>query len=347
MAKLTLADITDGDHAVAMNANLALIEAALENTLSRDGTVPNTLTDDFDLNSNFILNMPPGTADTHPLQKQQIESLIVTGGLPTTATNDLLYDNGTALVATAGLLTWDGSQFISTGNAKFTKTTVTDVRDAGIFMQSTFPRITWDQTGATVNNRVWSVVAAADQLKFAMNSDDGMTEGPWLLVDRTLNVVDTIAFQGPVTATSYGGITEANLVDKTAVETVSGIWTHSANLVLNNAIPLRIKEVGGTERTVLTMNSSDVLKVGSTLIALEINSLSTVPFNTGITATSYGGITEANLVDKSASEVITGAREWQGNIGFYSTTPIAQQTGVAVTAAGIHAALVNLGLITA
>lgn len=34
-------------------------------------------------------------------------------------------------------------------------------------------------------------------------------------------------------------------------------------------------------------------------------------------------------------------------LGFYSATPVAQQTGVAVTAAGIHAALVNLGLITA
>jgi hypothetical protein len=36
-----------------------------------------------------------------------------------------------------------------------------------------------------------------------------------------------------------------------------------------------------------------------------------------------------------------------GSLGFYGTTPIAQQTGVAVSAAGIHAALVALGLITA
>lgn len=35
------------------------------------------------------------------------------------------------------------------------------------------------------------------------------------------------------------------------------------------------------------------------------------------------------------------------NVGFYGTTPIALQTGVAVSAAGIHAALVALGLITA
>jgi hypothetical protein len=35
-----------------------------------------------------------------------------------------------------------------------------------------------------------------------------------------------------------------------------------------------------------------------------------------------------------------------GDVGFYNTAPVAKQTGVAVTAAGIHAALVNLGLIT-
>lgn len=34
-------------------------------------------------------------------------------------------------------------------------------------------------------------------------------------------------------------------------------------------------------------------------------------------------------------------------LGFYGATPVAQQTGVAVTDAGIHAALVALGLITA
>ncbi len=46
------------------------------------------------------------------------------------------------------------------------------------------------------------------------------------------------------------------------------------------------------------------------------------------------------------------ALSWGNNngaamVGFYATTPIVLQTGVAVTAEGIHAALVNLGLITA
>lgn len=61
MAKLTLTDITqlasnESSAVNEINANGALIEAALENTLSRDGTVPNAMEADLDLNSNDILN---------------------------------------------------------------------------------------------------------------------------------------------------------------------------------------------------------------------------------------------------------------------------------------------------
>jgi len=58
MAKLTLNDITGGyQTATAFNANNALIEAALENTLSRDGTAPNNMDADFDMNSYDINNV--------------------------------------------------------------------------------------------------------------------------------------------------------------------------------------------------------------------------------------------------------------------------------------------------
>lgn len=46
--------------------------------------------------------------------------------------------------------------------------------------------------------------------------------------------------------------------------------------------------------------------------------------------------------------ILKGPFEHRGDkVGFYGTTAIAKQTGVAVSAAGIHAALVNLGLISA
>jgi hypothetical protein len=61
MAKLTLSDLTtlaNSQSAIStINANMALIETAIENTLSRDGTTPNTLSADLDMNSNALLNM--------------------------------------------------------------------------------------------------------------------------------------------------------------------------------------------------------------------------------------------------------------------------------------------------
>ena len=57
MAKLTLTDITSGYQTQsAYNANNQLVEDAIENTLSRDGTSPNQMEADLDLNSNDLIN---------------------------------------------------------------------------------------------------------------------------------------------------------------------------------------------------------------------------------------------------------------------------------------------------
>lgn len=54
-------------------------------------------------------------------------------------------------------------------------------------------------------------------------------------------------------------------------------------------------------------------------------------------ATSTGGNEMGVKVANSTSQTL----------GFYGSTGVAKQTGVAVTAAGVHAALVALGLIAA
>lgn len=57
--------------------------------------------------------------------------------------------------------------------------------------------------------------------------------------------------------------------------------------------------------------------------------------------------TRTNFQIAGAVEV-DGALNHDGTtVGFYGTAPVAKQTGVAVSAAGVHAALVNLGLISA
>lgn len=63
MAKLVLNDITNIDTSVnALNTNFARIETALDNTVSRDGSSPNQLEADLDLNSQDIINVGTITA---------------------------------------------------------------------------------------------------------------------------------------------------------------------------------------------------------------------------------------------------------------------------------------------
>lgn len=57
MSKVTLPRFNSGFATnTKLNEAMALIETALDNTLSRDGTVPNQLTSDLDLNGQVLLN---------------------------------------------------------------------------------------------------------------------------------------------------------------------------------------------------------------------------------------------------------------------------------------------------
>src|SRR4030042_1044622 len=57
MAKLTVNNIGSGYlSTTALNGNFDLIEVAIENTLSRDGTGPNQMEANLDMNGNLILN---------------------------------------------------------------------------------------------------------------------------------------------------------------------------------------------------------------------------------------------------------------------------------------------------
>lgn len=71
VSKLSLTDVSSGYVSVAaLNANFDAIEEALENTLSRDGTSPNTMSANLDMNSQRILNLaaPSGANDAARLR---------------------------------------------------------------------------------------------------------------------------------------------------------------------------------------------------------------------------------------------------------------------------------------
>jgi len=80
MAKLTLTDVgnlqNEGSAVNTINNNSTATEVALENTLSRDGTSPNQMVADLDMNSNQILNCPFATTAGEPTLAQYNASAV-------------------------------------------------------------------------------------------------------------------------------------------------------------------------------------------------------------------------------------------------------------------------------
>lgn len=77
MAKLTLSSLASLDNKTAaiatINSNNDAIEAALENTLSRDGSSPNSMGAPLDMNSYRILNLPAPQNENEPLRLADVE----------------------------------------------------------------------------------------------------------------------------------------------------------------------------------------------------------------------------------------------------------------------------------
>ena len=113
MAKLTLTDLaslTNETTAInQINANGALVEAALENTVSRDGTSPNTMSGAIDMNSNKLLNVATGTASTDGITLAQLNTA--------TGPDTLINSNAAAVSAAAALASKNAAATSETGAA--------------------------------------------------------------------------------------------------------------------------------------------------------------------------------------------------------------------------------------
>lgn len=79
MAKLTLSSLTSSYRSnAALNANFDAIEAAIENTLSRDGTSPNAMAANFDMGSNRVINLLDPTSAQDGATKAYVDGVVDT-----------------------------------------------------------------------------------------------------------------------------------------------------------------------------------------------------------------------------------------------------------------------------
>ncbi len=213
----------------------------------------------------------------------------------------------------------------------------------------------WDVSAnfitTTLNTRGPDSTALLPTYSFASDPDTGVfnvsadilgiaaggVEG--LRVTESAGVV-SVDSPGALTALSYGGIMEANLLNKAATETINGTWTFDVagiGITISSALPrLHLLETDAAADNKIWQFRAQ----GEQLSIGALNDAGTT-FNSFVTVDRTGTtVGEVTILGSGFFANTT-------NIGFYTTTPIAKQTGVAVTAAGVHAALVALGLITA
>src|SRR5882762_155085 len=78
MSKITLTPLVNLQNETtavsAINANSVVIQTAFDNTLSRDGTNPNTMNASLDMNSNQILNLPAPSTVNSPVRLIDVTS---------------------------------------------------------------------------------------------------------------------------------------------------------------------------------------------------------------------------------------------------------------------------------
>src|SRR4030066_820181 len=128
MAKLVLSDIVSGYGTASLyNANNTLIEAALENTLSRDGTAPNTMSVNLDMNSKKINNLSDGVLATDAATVQQLNDItLVTGTTIPSQTG-----NANKVLHTDGSVTgWIQPQLVVGSNTPAGNIAATTIQDA-------------------------------------------------------------------------------------------------------------------------------------------------------------------------------------------------------------------------
>lgn len=150
-----------------------------------------------------------------------------------------------------------------------------------------------------------------------------------------------------------GSAAAPSLAFSAANGTNDGIYRPSngtLGIALEGAEYYRFTTVGlrmGANQPINDASDNELIKFGATASAVNEITVTNAATGNAPTVAATGGDTDITLklAGKGNGGVEVGGTS--GEVGFYGTTPVALQTGVAVSAAGIHAALVNLGLITA
>lgn len=311
MTKITLNNIGAGTQfqtAIAsINANNDTVETAFDNTLSRDGTTPNTMNATLDMNSNRVVNLPDAIAISEPITLGQASILngngTITVGLPTggtinqvlkknSATNyDVGWGTATGTVTSVGLSL--PSDFNVTGtpvttSGTLTATFVNSPTGTGGFVRQTSPTLISPALGTPTSGVL--TFCTGLPVTSVVGISPGVTT--FWVTPTSANLLAAVTDETGTGSLVFGTSPILNTVDARGVWTTGTSWTlpalslggtvsGNANQV-NNVVIGAVNPLAGTFTTLTGTNV-----IASTDLTSPIHkSASTITFQTNGSTTA-------------------------------------------------------------
>ena len=254
----------------------------------------------------------------------------------------------------------DGTLTTVTGNLNVNGTTDLDgtvtapsaTLSDDLTLVGTLPQIVMNENDQAADEGLWRIRASGSSYSIQARNDLDSGGSIPLVIARTGTVIDSITLagtavtvSGALSATSYGGITEANLLDKSAAELIAGQWQFSADLYGSSGFSIQgaTSDIGQVGQIAFVDVSGGLGRFGSynyDLVAwqpvqvhgstLDLDGDSSVDITSaGLTTITGSQVTLEHGGIKVGSTHADGMNVWDAVgaapfIGFYNDTPTRQ-----------------------
>ena len=321
MSKLVLNNITSGyNTTTALNDNFDRIEAAIENTLSRDNSQPNQMNANIDLNGNRVLNSGRATSINDLVSLGQLLEFVdnsgvdLTGVIPITwefiSTGEPSYTLPLASTKAINMyiITVDGvtippSAYVVqplTQTLLFLNEVPPIYSKIVVRLFGKIPEVSG--SGVTINNTKrtlhFPVVGLETTFLFGFPLEDGAT-------DVFLNGVKLLYPQDyTISGTSIELTSSANAGDILEVTTYSAIVAPSVTLLeIQDAVAIALSASAEAQGAALTVNSDAADAIASAAAALLSETNAATSASNAQTSASNAFTSEGNAINSATSAI--------------------------------------------